>query len=898
MGEVFLAHDASLDRKVALKFLPDIFSGDPERLARFEREAKLLASLNHPNIATIYGLEQADGKRFLAMELVEGETLAQQIERGPMPVDEALEVCRQIAEGLEAAHEKGIIHRDLKPANVKITPEGKVKILDFGLAKALQGETSAVDVSKSPTLTDQMTHAGVILGTAAYMAPEQAKGRVVDKRADIWAFGCIMYECLTGKRPFEGETVTETLAAILKGEPGWQALPFDTPTHIPVLIRRCLRKDPRERLHDIADARLEITEASGQPVIPATLPPERSSGTKSTAIMLALVALTATAASIITWYLKPVPPAMPVRSTIEFPGDLRLPYETSDAGGRRWVWQGPIRTDISLSPDGKLLVFSASPDGSEGKAMLYRRELGEDTVSAIDGTQGARTPFFSPDGKTIGFWADRQLRKVPSDGGIPDKICNFDILPAGINWGSNGQIAIGTYGAGLQMVNANGSEPATLTNTDTSKELTHRLPWFLPGGKALLFTSMPDYWGVRAQIEALELATGKRKILIPDGADARYLPPGYLVYMKEGALMAARFDARRLEIYGPAVPVNKGVLQAINEAGSIQNSGAGQYAFSENGTLIFAAGGIFPDYEYQWYWIDRTGKADPATNFPKGPNVAARISPTNPSEELFYVTAGKNGRIWLHNLKSGTTKPLTAPEWRVLATPAWTRDGKRMSFSYARAGVFNIWWMDAEGINPPEKLISDNVFMWAGSWSPDDKIFAYLSGTAQTGYDICTYDVDARQHKIYMSTPEWNESVPEISPDGQWIAYGSTESKSWEVWINSFPKPGRRIPISKGGGMEPVWSPDGREVFYWNPERTRLLGTKLDPSAGMKPVSTEEVARFDYGGSSPNRNYDISPDGKRFLVLQRRQVNPILVNRLKLVQNWIGEVESLLSVGK
>ncbi|MGA2263880.1 MAG: protein kinase [Acidobacteriota bacterium] len=393
MGEVFLAEDSHLNRRVAIKVLPDAFARDPERLARFDREAKLLATLSHPNIAAIHGLEKTEGSPFLVMELVEGETLAQRIARGPLAADEALEVCRQIAEGLECAHEKGIIHRDLKPANIKITPEGKVKILDFGLAKAFQEESASGDLSHSPTITEAMTRVGVILGTAAYMSPEQARGRPVDKRTDIWAFGCILFECLAGRQPFEGETITETLASILKGEPDWQAIPATTPRHIRELLHRCLQKDPRERIHDIADVRIEVTRVVSPAGISEGVPSRAFRRGRLVAALVITSVLAATAASIVTWSLKPEPEQPGARSIIDLPAGTQLTRETDVDS------MGPAHTELALSPDGKHLVFSASPDGSPGKARLYLRPLDSFETTAIPGTEGARTPFFSPDGQ-------------------------------------------------------------------------------------------------------------------------------------------------------------------------------------------------------------------------------------------------------------------------------------------------------------------------------------------------------------------------------------------------------------------------------------------------------------------------------------------------------------------
>jgi serine/threonine-protein kinase len=457
MGEVFLAHDASLDRNVALKFLPDIFSGDLERLARFEREAKLLASLNHPNIATIYGLEQADGKRFLAVELVEGETLAQQTERGPLSVEEALEVCRQIAEGLEAAHEKGVIHRDLKPANVKITPEGKVKILDFGLAKAFQGDAPTADASKSPTLTDQMTRPGVILGTAAYMSPEQAKGRSVDKRTDIWAFGCILYECLTGMRPFQGDTVTETLASILKGEPDWNLLPKDANAKIRDVLQRCLQKDLKLRYRDIADAWLEIESPATHPSEAVLAPPRFS------LLWLAACAAIMLLAGILidrllTRTFQSATPTSAVKSIIKVE-----PGHWLDGMLRADEMQRPSRTAMAISSNGDFVVYTAIEEspGPQTKSRLYMRKMDQLEAKLVPGTEGGINPFLSPDNRWVGFWAEGKLKKVPVEGGIPTPLCDASML-FGANWGDNDGIVFADgYAAGLSRISSAGGGSAS-----------------------------------------------------------------------------------------------------------------------------------------------------------------------------------------------------------------------------------------------------------------------------------------------------------------------------------------------------------------------------------------------------------------------------------------------------
>jgi hypothetical protein len=712
MGVVYRAEDSYLDRQVAIKVLPDIFSGDPERLARFEREAKLLASLNHPNIAAIHGFEEAGGKRFLVMELVEGETLAQRISKGPLPVDETLDVCRQIAEGLEAAHEKGVIHRDLKPANVKITPEGKVKVLDFGLAKAFHEEVAAADASKSPTLTDEMTRPGVILGTAAYMPPEQAKGKAVDKRADIWAFGCILYECLTGKRAFQGETVSETIAKILEGAPDWDALSENAPPAMCKLVRWCLQKDQGRRLHDIADARMEIAEGFGQPFISEPAPKSKINFTWMAIAVIFVLLSGGIAEWLIMGNLRTLPPVSVGRFTIELPPGTQL---TRDV-------HGATRTELALSPDGRYLVFSASADGTEAEARLYLRAMERDKAEPIPGAEGARAPFFSPDGQWLAFWAKGKLSKVLLSGGIPIPLCDCRAIPMGASWGPDAKIIIGTELGALQSVSTGGGKLEALTTLDPTKEATHRLPQFLPGGKAALFTVMPFFAGTQARIEALLLDSGKRKVLIEDGADARFVSTGHLVFLQEGRLMAVPFDPERLEIKAPAVPIAENVMQATNETDSARNSGAGQFNFSTSGSLAYVPGGIFPDPDRQLFWVNRQGKAEPIASFGKQPVYCPRLSPDG--QKLAYTTLGKKANVWVYDLARGVPTQLTA-EGRASAV-SWTPDGTRITFGYSKAGIRNIFQIPWEQSGPIDRLTTRDYNQHPGSWSPDGRFLTFV----------------------------------------------------------------------------------------------------------------------------------------------------------------------------
>jgi serine/threonine-protein kinase len=583
MGEVYRAEDTNLDREVAIKVLPEQFTKDPQRLARFEREAKLLAQLNHPNIAAIYGLEEADGVRFLALELVPGETLQERVAKGPVPVEEALEVCRQIAEGVEAAHEKGVIHRDLKPANVKVTPNGKVKILDFGLAKAFEAETPVTDISQSPTLTEEMTRAGVILGTAAYMSPEQAKDKPVDKRADVFAFGAVLYELLTGKRAFEGETITETIAAVLKSEPDWEKLPSDTPWRIKELLDDCLQKEAHDRSHDISHTRIQIKKALKEPATasPTGVSSRVQSPAWRKAVPWSIAAVALVIAGVAVWNLTPS--SIPASLTT-----FALNLPSSD----RFTTLG--HEVLALSPDGTRLVYSVAND------QLYLREMDQLESQPIPGTQGADGPFFSPGGQWVGFTAGA-LKKVSITGGAPVTLSD-DVNIHGASWGADDTIifAPNSGNRGLFRISAAGRDPVALTTPDPNKsETAHSWPQILPGGQAVLFTVWTGGIWDDARIVVEQIEERERRVLIEGGTHAQYVPTGHLVYSRANTLMAVPFDLARLEITGSPLPVVVGVWQ-----GAV--SGVAQFAFSDLGSLVYVPGSSAAA-ERTLVWVNRQG---------------------------------------------------------------------------------------------------------------------------------------------------------------------------------------------------------------------------------------------------------------------------------------------------
>jgi serine/threonine-protein kinase len=623
MGEVYRASDTHLDRSVAIKVLPDIFSGDPERLARFEREAKLLASLDHPNIAAIHGLEETDGRHFLVLELVEGETLAQRLSKGPLPVDEALEICRQIAEGMEAAHERGIIHRDLKPANVKITPQGKVKLLDFGLAKVLANETPSVDSLQSPTITETMTRPGAVLGTAAYMSPEQATGKPVDKRADIWAFGVVLFEMLTGQQLFKGETVSETLAAVLKSEPEWKRLPPNLHPRIRLLLERCLEKEAKNRYSGISDARVDIQKVLGDPsgvlVRPVTTVEPRSKLRTILPWVAASVVIASIIVGLAVWKLKPTPlpePRQVNRFCYELPKDQQF--------------SNPVVPNLAVSPDGRQFAYSTSKG-------LYLRSMDELDARLIPGTaENPWVPFFSPDGQWLGYWsgADRKLKKISIRGGAPVTLCDA-VNSTGANWGVDNTIVYSQYRRGIVRVSGNGGIPETIV--DGQKE-TIAAPQILPDGKTVLFTLATSQSFVVVQ----SLKSGKRKVLFA-GDRARYVPTGHLVYALGNNLFAIPFDLDRFEVVGGPVPM-------VEVAWQSGTNNAPQYAISDSGTLVYVPGAIgtagFP--QCTLVWVDRNGKEEPIAA-PPNAYASPKISPDGTRVALFIRDSGGND-IWIWDL--------------------------------------------------------------------------------------------------------------------------------------------------------------------------------------------------------------------------------------------------------
>jgi eukaryotic-like serine/threonine-protein kinase len=874
MGEVYRARDTTLGRDVAIKILPHLFTRDPERLARFEREARMLAALNHPHIGAIYGVEDADGVRGLVLELIEGPTLADRITAGPLPVTEALTIARQIADALDAAHEKGIIHRDLKPANVKVTPDGKVKVLDFGLAKAFAGVGTADDPIHSPTVSRAATAQGVILGTAAYMSPEQARSQPVDKRTDIWAFGCVLYELLTGQHAFQGETVTEILAAVLRGEPDWLALPAETPTKVRDLLRRCLQKDKTLRLRDTGDASIEIQEALTAPNVSPTATVTARRGWRLAVVLgLAGVAV-AIVAALAVWSLKPAPPpaSRPVaRFTITLPPGQHLAGQQL-AG----FYGGPA---LALSPDASHLAYVASEGGSN--QVLYLRAMDGLDARPVPGTEGAVEPFFSPDGQELGFFAGGKLKKVSIRGGGAVTLGDGADFAFGASWGSRGLIAFmpsvaltGPSRTGLQLVSDLGGPPQPLTRLEKG-ERAHVWPEFLPGGKAVLFTARQ---GTDAQIAVQLVGTGERRNLIPGAAQPRYALSGHLIYAQGGNLLAVPFDPQRLTVTGPPVLVLEGVLQGASPS-------AAEYSMSATGSLVYVRGSVQAQRRLL-VWVDRHGREEAL------PAQAREYATPRLSPDRQRVAAWDGGDIWVDDLARNTLTRLTFQGRNGM--PVWTLDGKRIAFFSNREGPFRSFWQWADGSGDVERLTSGKYDQFPNSWSPDGPRLAFTELNPTTGYDIWVQRIGDHQAQPFLHTP-FNEFEAQFSPDGRWLAYSSDESGRNEIYVRPYPGPGGKWQLSAGGGTEAMWNRNGRELFYRS--GNAMMAVEITRQPGFVAGNPQRLFEGPYVSTLRGaQEYDVTPDGQRFLMLKPVD-DAAATTQINVVLNWAEELKQRVPAG-
>ena len=871
MGAVYRAKDQKLGRNVAIKVLPEEFARDADRVARFQREAKLLASLNHPNIAAIYGLEESGGTSFLVLELVEGETLADQIKKGPIPVEESLKLALQIAEALEAAHEEGVIHRDLKPANIKVTTDGKVKVLDFGLAKAFAGDQEPMNLSNSPTLSNAATQQGVILGTAAYMSPEQAKGKTVDKRADIWAFGCVLFEMIAGRASFSGRDVTEILAAVIRSEPEWNSLPANLHWRLREVLERCLKKDAKDRYRDIYDVKVDIqkilTDPGGVLMQSATgAAPRRNLRTTLTWAAVALL-LGLSIAGVAVWKLKPHEPRQVIRFNYELPERQKFSNLNYPA--------------LAISPDGKQFVYSTA----EG---LYLRSVDELVDKLVAGTQGSTSqPFFSPDGKWLGYFcvSDAKLKKIDINGGAPVALCGT--TPYGVSWGADGTIVYGQMPGDLMRVSSNGGTPESLVKTNSVISV---FPQLLPDGESVLYTAAVP----QPRIVLQSLKSGERKELF-SGIAARYLPTGHLVYGLENNnnLFAVPFDVDKREVTGGAIPIVEGVISPM------------QYAVSGSGTLIYIPGAATMSNQRTLVWVDRKGKEEPLPA-QAGDYSAPKISPDGTKVALCVAAAGDKSDIWIWDILRGTMTRLTFNESSVY--PLWTRDGKRIAFSsYQLKTGFSadVYWKAADGTGNDEKLGSaPNRALLPWSWSKDEKILALFEAEMSGGinYDIGTLSMEGDHQRKPLLNQKYTEFQPKVSPNGKWMAYASNESGRLEIYVRPFPDVNSgRWQVSTNGGGTPLWSPDGRELFYLR--QNAVMGVSVETGPTFKAGKPETLFTGTYVelSTEDGQPWDISPNGKRFLMMKpvaAAGTAPAAagLRKITVVVNWTEELKRRVPV--
>jgi serine/threonine protein kinase/Tol biopolymer transport system component len=901
MGEVYRARDTRLDRIVAIKVLPAHLADEPERRERFEREARTIASLNHPHICTLYDIGRQDGIDFLVMEYLEGETLAQRLLKGPLPLEQVLQYAIEIADALDKAHRKGITHRDLKPGNVMLTKSG-TKLLDFGLAKLRQDAAPAIPLSQLPTATakDAITQEGTILGTLQYMAPEQLEAKEVDARTDIFAFGSVVYEMATGRRAFVGRSQASIIGAIMSSEPlPMSSLQPMTPPALDRLVKKCLSKEPEKRWQaasDVCDELKWIGDGGSQVALASTSGAKGiwALGRRPLILSLGTLLLGSVVTGLAIWNLKPSPPPpqRPIsRSVITLPPGQQL------AG----LEDGPA---LVLSPDGTHLVYVARQGGPQ---QLYLRSMDSLEAKPIPGTEGAVNPFFSPDGQWLGFFAGGKLKKVSVSGGAALTLGDAD-NPRGGSWGVQGIIAfVPTINGVLQQVPDAGGTPQPLTRLEKG-ETSHRWPEFLPGGKAVLFSAGTgnSNW-TNAQVAVQTVGTSERWNLIQTGTTPRYAPSGHLVYAQGGSLMAVPFDPHRLAVTGAAVPVAEGVLQSpIN--------GDAQYSFSTTGSLAYVPGGVRAT-ERRLVWVSRTGAELPLA----APARAYRGPRLSPDGRRVAVHVGEQeSQVWLYDLSRETLTRFTF-EGNRNNNPSWTPDGKRMAFSSNKEGPLNIFWQLADGSGGLERLTSSEYPNFAISWSPDGQLLAFVELNPTTGYDIWILRLgpssassgqalsggslrdsgqagQGRKAEPFLRT-QFNEGVPRFSPDGRWLAYVSNESGRYEIYVQPYPGPGGKWQISTEGGNEPLWNPNGRELFYRSGDKMMAvdIATQLGFAAGKPRMLFE--GRYE-PSPVPATNYDVSRDGQRFLMLKPSEQAQAAPTQINVVLNWFEELRQKVPQGK
>jgi Tol biopolymer transport system component len=881
MGAVYRALDTKLGRKVAIKILPAGFADNPERTARFEREAQVLAALNHPHIAQIYGVDEGPS---LVMELVDGATLADRIVQGPIPVEEALSIARQVAAGLQAAHDKGIVHRDLKPSNIARTSEGNVKVLDFGLAKLLDGPAEAghyargdragqddrsvrqPDLTASPTLTSpaMMTGVGMILGTAAYMSPEQAKGRAADKRSDVWAFGCVLYEMLTGRRAFGGSDVSDTLASVLAREPDLAALPA-VPPAVRTLLERCLVKDARKRFADMSVIQFLLEEGHS---VPSAQPGVSGLARRERYAWGAAVAIVAAASLLLAFvHFSEAPPVPPpgIRFSVSPPPGMTLATGVVTGGG-------------AISPDGQRIVFPTARRG--GATRLGLRRFDTDEAQELSGTDGAIGAFWSPDSRFVGFLAGGKLQRIDISGSPPQVVCDATGF-AGGTWNRDGVIVFALGNGPLMRVSASGGTPTPVTALDESKqEASHRHPWFLPDGNHFLYTAASSSADNSIYVGSLD---GRTKALVTNSDAQAAYADGYVLFVRESTLLAQRFDAARLEKSGDPVVVSRDVANSPSSA-------IGDFSVSTTGVLAFRRGSTGAPTDL--VWVDRAGRRLETVGEPAD-QTAMELSPDGRRVALSVFDASKRARdIWIHDFARAVRTRFTFNQGDDWAS-VWSPDGRFLVFSANQSGLLDLYRKATDGAGaeePLSKSVGNNRYV--SSWSADGRFLLYSTGRtrSQTGNDIWVVpQTDKQEPRPFLQT-RFNETDGVFSPDGRWVAYQSDESGPEEIAVVPFPGPGGKWQVSTAGGEQPRWGPDGRELFFIEGSR-KLMAATVDGSGAalqLGPVRMLFEAHFrsdNYLGYGEGSVYDVSPDGRRFLINVVGSEQPAQTP-ITVVTNW------------
>jgi eukaryotic-like serine/threonine-protein kinase len=892
MGEVFLAEDSSLRRNVALKFLPSALQQDATAQKRLVREAQAAASLDHPYICHIHEVGRVDSNDFIVMEYIEGRTLGSRLEEGPFDIREAVQKSTEVAEALEYAHNKGIVHRDLKPSNILLTPNGHVKLMDFGLAKRIPdagGETGSHE-----TLT-ALTKTGETAGTLAYMAPEQLRGETIDGRADIFSFGIILFEMLTAAHPFLKGNPMDTVSAILsESAPALADRMPGAPLLLQHVVRKMLAKDPGRRYQSVHEVRTDLAEilergtagAEGTPSNDGYPTDARPRSSLRLWIWASILVLCSVAGSALAtrWILRE--PAAAAKATVQ--SVIKLPLGCSLAG---WADErkGPTRTAMALPADGRFVVYSAAANdlSSGGKSRLYLRALDQLEATPIGGTEGGECPFLSPDGRWVAFHENARLLKVPVAGGTPVTLCEASRI-FGAGWGSDNRIVFSpSHNVGLFSVSADGGTPVALTSPDAERgEYSHRLPSWLPDSRGVLFTIVRHMHDMEPKIAILPSGAKAWRIILPNAADARYVPSGHLIFARRGTLMVVRFDLEKLEVVGEPQPVVQDVMQSLNVSYSLQHTAAAQYSISDTGELIYATGGIVADHQESLVWVNHEGVARDILP-ERRPYFAPRLSPDGGL--IVYQTLGEQKCIWICDPGRNISTRLTTDG--VAALPVWRPDGRRVTFGWTASGARNLYEQPWDGSGSMQRLATSFYDQFPSAWSPDGQFLAVVE-SREDDHDILLFDAKQGKSAPFLKT-KFKERQPDFSPDGRWLAYTSDESGRDEVYARQIDGLGPRIQFSTAGGTEPLWSRDGKQLYY------RRLGEVWAVDVGWRPgpAPGKPHLLFDndlYDRAVNIRGYDISLDGREFLMVRTFPATAQPVTELILVQNWLRELERLV----